>query len=536
MPTGADLIARRLAAAGCRHAFGMPGGEVLAVMDALDANGIAFTLVKHENAGGYMAEGTWHATGAPAVLLATIGPGVANAVNAVANAQQDRVPLIFLTGCVDGAEAATYTHQVFDHQAVLAPITKASLKMADGAVDVLIDKAVAIAMEHPQGPVHVDIPIKVAEGAQPDRAYPIRAATAPAAPAGGHDLDAARALLAAAERPVAVAGLDVLADDAATAVAQFCRDHGVPLLTTYKGKGILPEDDPMCLGGHGLSPKADKLIMPFLAQADCVLCLGYDPIEMRVGWRDPWEPAKAIEIANAPNTHYMHHAAHSFVCHIGAGLAALTDGLPEKPRWSGGEPAALRQALRAAFAPEPAGWGPATAIAALREAAPPETVSTVDSGAHRILLSQMWGCPTPRTLLQSSALCTMGIALPLAIGFKLAQPETPTVCFTGDAGLEMVMGDLATLRDLKLPVAVVVFVDRSLALIEMKQRATNRPNVGVDFDGTDFPALARALGGNAIVAENAAACRDAIRAAFAETDRFTLIAVPIDRRAYDGMI
>ncbi|MCR9257089.1 MAG: thiamine pyrophosphate-binding protein [Alphaproteobacteria bacterium] len=535
MPTGADLIARRLAAAGCRHAFGMPGGEVLAVMDALDANGIDFTLVKHENAGGYMAEGTWHATGAPAVLLATIGPGVANAVNAVANAQQDRVPLIFLTGCVDSAEAATYTHQVFDHQAVLAPITKASLKMADGAVDVLIDKAVAIAMEHPQGPVHVDIPIKLAEGEQPDRAYPIRAASAPAAPAPGRDLDRAREMLAAAERPVVVAGLEVLADGASEAVARFCRDHGVPILTTYKGKGILPEGDPMAMGGHGLSPKADKLIMPFLAQSDCVLCLGYDPIEMRVGWRDPWDPARAIEVVNSPNTHYMHHTAHSFVGHIGAGLAALAEGLAKKPRWIGGEPEALKTALAAAFAPEE-GWGPARAMAAIREAAPRDTVSTVDSGAHRILLSEMWECPSPRTLLQSSALCTMGIALPLAIGHKLAQPETPVICFTGDAGLEMVMGDLATLRDLRLPVAVVVFVDRSLALIEMKQRATNRPNLGVDFPGTDFPALARALGGNAIVADTEQAARDAIKSAFAETDRFTLIAVPIDRRAYDGMI
>jgi len=374
-----------------------------------------------------------------------------------------------------------------------------------------------------------------AEGEQPDRTYPTRAASAPAAPAHGPDLDQARALLAAADRPVVVAGLEVLADDASDAVAAFCRDHGIPLLTSYKGKGILPESEPMAMGGHGLSPKADKLILPFLEQADCVLCLGYDPIEMRVGWRDPWDPAKAIEVVNSPNTHYMHHVAHSFVCHIGEGLAALAGGLAQKPRWTGGEPAALKAGLKAAFAPE-AGWGPARAMAAIREAAPAGAVATVDSGEHRILLSEQWLCPTPRTLLQSSALGTMGIALPLAIGYKLASPDTPVICFTGDAGLEMVMGDLATLRDLKLPVAVVVFVDRSLALIEMKQRATNRPNVGVDFPGTDFPALARALGGNAIVADTEQAAKDAVKMAFSETDRFTLIAVPIDRRAYDGMI
>ncbi|MEO0914832.1 MAG: thiamine pyrophosphate-binding protein, partial [Pseudomonadota bacterium] len=117
--TGADVIGQALAAAGATHAFGIPGGEVLALMEGLDKAGIRFVLTKHENAAGFMAEGLWHATGAPGVLVATIGPGVANAINVVANAHQDKVPLLFLTGCVDAAEAETYTHQVFDHQALL---------------------------------------------------------------------------------------------------------------------------------------------------------------------------------------------------------------------------------------------------------------------------------------------------------------------------------------------------------------------------------------------------------------------------------
>ncbi|MEO1456548.1 MAG: thiamine pyrophosphate-binding protein, partial [Pseudomonadota bacterium] len=87
--TAADLIAQRLHAAGVRHAFGIPGGEVLTLIDALERAGIRFHLAKHENAAGFMAEGTWHATGAPGVLVATVGPGLANAFNVVANAEQD---------------------------------------------------------------------------------------------------------------------------------------------------------------------------------------------------------------------------------------------------------------------------------------------------------------------------------------------------------------------------------------------------------------------------------------------------------------
>ncbi|MCH8166440.1 MAG: thiamine pyrophosphate-binding protein, partial [Proteobacteria bacterium] len=83
----ADVIARRLHAAGCRFAFGIPGGEVLTLIDALERAGIRFVLTRHENAAGFMAEGGWHATGAPGILVATVGPGVANAFNVVANAE-----------------------------------------------------------------------------------------------------------------------------------------------------------------------------------------------------------------------------------------------------------------------------------------------------------------------------------------------------------------------------------------------------------------------------------------------------------------
>src|SRR3546814_9407092 len=109
-----------------------------------------------------MAEGVHHMTGAPGILVATVGPGVANALNVAANAEQDRVPLIVVSGCVDEDEAVTYNHQVFDHQAVFRPVVKASFRVSAGAVDALADKAVAIALDPRPGPGHLDLPISVA--------------------------------------------------------------------------------------------------------------------------------------------------------------------------------------------------------------------------------------------------------------------------------------------------------------------------------------------------------------------------------------
>ena len=174
-------------------------------------------------------------------------------------------------------------------------------------------------------------------------------------------------------------------------------------------------------------------------------------------------------------------------------------------------------------------------IEVARHALPKDVLATADTGAHRILLSQLWECHEPRSLLQSSGLCTMGCALPLAMGYKLARPGRTVVAFTGDAGLEMVLGELATLRDLALPVIVVVFVDASLALIEMKQRRDGLPNLGVDFGATDFAALAEAMGGHGVAVGDAGSLEQALGTAL-ERDRFTLLACAIDRKSYDGRI
>ena len=530
----ADIIATRLHDVGVRHAFGIPGGEVLTLIDALERAGIRFHLARHENAAGFMAEGAWHATGAPGVLVATVGPGIANAFNVVANAQQDRVPLIAISGMIDPASALSYTHQVFDHGAAFRTICKASFTAADGAVDTLIDKALAIATAGRPGPVHIDLPIRVASAEQPT---PRRAARGPVlatAPAPGAALERAREMFAQAERPVMVAGLDVLNEPGGPeAVRAFVEKHGVPLLTTYKAKGVLPEDHPLSLGGHGLSPKSDAIVMPLLAEADLVIAAGYDPIEMRTGWQNPWDPARVIEFAHAPNEHDMHHAELSWVSSVAGGLAAL-DGPPRRGRWTSGLPERLRQELLSAFAPM-GDWGPDHAISELLAVLPDDAVASVDSGAHRILLSQHLFARRPRALIQSTGLCTMGCALPLALGHKIAAPERPAVAFMGDGCAEMVLGEFATLRDSGLPLMAVVFVDRSLALIDMKQRREGKQNAGVDFGRTDFAGLARLFGGRGVTVSRPGEAGPALEEALA-AERFTVIEVEIPRRAYDRLI
>jgi acetolactate synthase-1/2/3 large subunit len=442
--------------------------------------------------------------------------------------------LIVLTGCVDAADAQTYTHQVLDHRAVFAPITKATFTLDAAAVGVMAEKALGIATEGRHGPVHIDVPISVADA--PADPFEMRRAKASQVAPWGDDLAKARTWLANAQRPVMIVGLDVLQDGSAETVRSFAQRHNVPVITTYKAKGVLPEDHPLCLGGAGLSPLADRHLLPFVERADLVLCVGYDPIEMRPGWQNVWDPASVnvIDIHADPNHHFMHQAGLSFIADTGAALSVLSDEVAPQETWPGGDIAAIKDALRTAF-PKDDAWGPAGVVAECRAVLPVGAIATVDSGAHRILLSQMWECALPKTLLQSSGLCTMGCAVPLAIGAKIAAPEKTVVSFCGDAGFLMVAGEMSTAAELGQNTIFVVFVDQSLALIELKQRQRQLTNAGVDFIGHDYAAIGKAFGGNGATVTNRGELRAALMAAMT-ADGPTVIAAVIDRQAYDGRI
>lgn len=530
--TAATLIAQRLADAGCRHAFGMPGGEVLVLLDALRDAKVTFTLCKHENAAGFMAEGSWHATGAPGVLLATIGPGLANAVNSVANAYQEQVPLIVLSGCVDGAEAENYTHQVIDQTALLSPITKAQFRVAPGSADLVIQKALSIALADPPGPVHIDLPVGLAAAESPATPISPRAER----PGGWPDranLETAAKRLASASRPLILAGLGAALHGAGDQISALSQARGIPVLTTYKAKGVMDESGPLALGGHGLSPLSDSHVLPLLRASDCVVLAGYDPIEMRTGWIQPWQSDCAIELLHADTQHGMHGAALRVIGDVGRLVQDLHDALPAGGEvWPDGAPGMVRAALDTAFK-GPDRWGPHAVFRTLQETLPDNAIVTVDSGAHRILFSQMWRAPLPGTVLQSACFCTMGVSVPLATGYAIAAPARRVVAVVGDAGFDMVAGDLATLRQSGLPVAIVVLADDSLALIEKKQTAMQLPTHGVGFAGTSIPAVAQAYGGHGVEVSDAETLGTELAAAGGR-DRFTVISCRIDKHDYDG--
>lgn len=303
-PRVADIVARTLHAHGVRHAFGMPGGEVVTLIDGLEASGIAFHLARHETAAAIMAAGASAMTQNPELLVTTVGPGLANAVNGIADAAQERVPLIVISGIVDRPTRARYTHQVIDQAQLLRSLVKASFEIEPESAASAVARALALAMTEPMGPVHLDLSPATAAAVSPTLNVisppkllkPSVTMTDPAV----HTL-AER--IGRAQRPLFIAGLDAVRDDAGPALQHLAEKIGAPVITTYKAKGIIPENHPLSLGAAGLSPLADQILLNLVRDSDLVLSIGYDPIEMRLGWLDfVGDPAKLVEISDTART------------------------------------------------------------------------------------------------------------------------------------------------------------------------------------------------------------------------------------------
>lgn len=533
-----ELLAAALVARGVRFAFGMPGGDVLSLIDALERHGVRFILSRHEASAGAMADAAFQRTGAPGLCVATLGPGALQLLTGVAGAGLERSAVVAITGAPPMESRPQYTHQVIDQVALYQPVTRRSVALTEESGFLQVLTALAGLDRERPGPVHLDLPSDVADRPQPAGlgSWLRRRSPRPVGP-DEEALRAATTMIAAARRPVVLVGLGAVApaarEAAAVGIEAWAEAAGAPVLTTFRAKGALPEDHPLSAGAFGLSPVADALQQRLIAQADLIVAVGLDPVELRSAWSPGW-PARTPVLSLDP---WGQPELQGAVTHLTGPIDALLDALhpPRASAWTKGELAAHRAALDARFTD--GDDGPATTVRAVQAGCPAGVLAAVDVGAHRITLSHTWVCGAPGELLQSNGLCAMATALPMAIAMKLHEPGRPVLAVAGDGGLLMGLGELSLAAELGLDLVVVVFVDRSLSLIALKQERLTDPlgrpvrTARVGLRAPDFVGLTEALGGTGRRARGAAEVEAAVRAAFA-AGGLQLVAVEIDPAPY----
>lgn len=526
-----QVIINYLAAAGIRHIFGYPGDPSVEFLEAARREGMRFILGSREGTAGLMAEAYGQLTGRPGVCLSTLGPGSTNLVNAVANAYLDRVPMLAISGQIERKREPYFTHQVVDHNRLFSPISKWTAAVQPDTVATVMRKALRVATAERPGPVHLTTAADVVGAEATDdevRLPPVRALrTAQMFSSGAAETDPVRRLKSA-RRAVILAGISAVWSGASAALVRLAESLGAPVIVSPMAKGVMPEDHPLYAGT--LDMACNKFVWDFLKRADLLLAVGFDAVELI----KPWSLAMPIiHIDTVPNTDQIYQADMEIVGDIPAILEAIAAACGSLALWSEAEVAAHRAKLRELYyAGRVKGHlNPTDVVDVVRGAMPRDTVMSTDVGSHKLLLGQGWTTFSPRGLLMSNGLSSMGFSLPAAIAAKLVHPDRQVVCFVGDGGLAMVQGELRVAATLKIDPIVVVFCDNSLNRIELKQLARQYPSWGTVIEPTDISMLARSMGCDGANVDSIKGLEGALAGARAK-DRPLVIGARIDPAQY----
>jgi acetolactate synthase-1/2/3 large subunit len=529
MATTAAAVAKALADRGIDRAFGLPGGEVLVLIDELRKAGIDFVLMRHEANAGIAAAVYGKLKNQPGVVIATLGPGAANLMLPIGNAYLDQEPLLAITAQLPDDVPPTHTHQLLPLHEVFAPMCKLAEKVTCMNAPDTMRHALDACMRRPYGVSYVTLSAReavkrlttggVSLNGQPTKRTYAQADVPSAA-------QALTAKLAKAVRPLVLIGLGIDSNNAAR-LRKWITAWNLPVAVTPKVKGIVDETAANFVGViSGMA--ADGLMVEALQASDLRVGVGFDPVEVDKTWHAELPIEWVLESANAVDQVPDNV---SLVNHAGLFEALITVAAPRT--WT--EPFAefqkRRRDLLNGTASAPGTMWPGDVIAALSGAVPAETIVTTDVGSHKYLFGQFWPSRSPDTFWMSNGLSGMGYGLSAAIGAKLARPQSPVLAAVGDGGFSMNAQELETAERIGAPFVTVVLEDGSYSLIKLAQENRKLPPYRMDFGRIDNVLMAKSCGVDALRTADPGELAAAVRAAI-EQGKSLVAAVPVHYADY----
>lgn len=529
MPSS-NSVAERLVSVGVKRVYGLPGGEMLDLLEAIRKVGIEFVLVHHEGAAAFMAAAEGRYLRSIGACISTLGPGATNLVTGIAHAYLDRCPVIALTAQLPTTYKPDYTHQRLALHDLFAPITKGSFVVQAASAIATVDQALSLAATEPFGPVSLHIPRDVMSqfinnehiDTQPNNE----------AVKGNLDFEDMVTRLNQAEHPLVVVGVGTPAS-ASASVRQFVEVYGAPVGVTAKVKGMIDAIHPLFTGTYG-GMMADSVLLNVISERDLVLCIGVDPIEIDRPWQ--LDAEKYIWMLPSLNVDQTTLPENTWLGDIQSGLRQLMTAIT--PRSFDGQAdaaricSAVRTKLESGVPAQLVEMSPLHVLDILAKTWPTSDIVCCDVGAHKLLIGQQWPSSIPNRFFLSNGLSSMGYGVAASIALNLASGGVPVLAVVGDGGLMMHMGELETAVRQGAHVLYVVFYDHSLTLIESSQRRRGHPLYGMNFTLPDIDLIGKAFKLPTWQATNEAELITAVEA-FANVDGPALIGVTIDAREYD---
>jgi acetolactate synthase-1/2/3 large subunit len=488
--TGADLLIESLKNQDVRRVFGMPGVQNLRIYDAIQrSRALDHYLVRHEYAATFMAFGQAHASGDVGVALTVPGPGATNAATGILEAYTDCEPVLLITGQGHSnlyqRDPAKLFHGL-DQMALFKPITKycAIARSTDEIPDVVEQAFRAMRSGRP-GPVVLEFPDDVLMGSS-DASAPsyVERVPGPAPDPGG--IQQAAATLAKAKKPMIIAGSAVISAGAREELRLLAEKLNAPVACTRCGKGVIDEYHPLALA-HMCRFVGDAAMQ----ETDCVLTVGVRFASLDTRQYALELPRPFIQFDEDPK-----EIGREYPCDLGvagdlkAGLHALTEAVqPGQNHWT-----ELVRGYKDKFADQP----PIPMLHEIREVLPPEGIISVDCHAVGYACHDEFPVREPANLMFPNITVALGSAFPTALGAKLAQPERPAICFTGDGGFMMGSPELSTAVKYGINVVTIIANDQTLSGIKgSQQKFYDGRIIDVELHNPDFVQFAQSFGAHA---------------------------------------
>lgn len=493
----ADGLVDVLTDAGVDTVFGLPGGPISPLFDALlDRRDVRVVTTRHESGAMFAACGYAHTTGRLGVVAVTSGPGVLNALTGLASAHCDGLPVLLLVG-----ELPRKIHgkgglqDGSSHGLNIVGMTRHVSKLAVEATDpahapMLLRRAIATALSGKRGPVVVTLPMDVATAlAEPPR---ITADVGLEFSLTAGAVDEIATLLGGAARPLILAGSGVRGGTAPERLRAVAEHFRCPVATTPKGKGVFPESHPLALGVFGLGghPSTRAYVE---GGVDVLIALGTSLGDVATdGWSPLLNPLRALIHVDIDGQQIgkSYAPTHALVAPAAQFLRRLLD---HKPMALTRERPFTRVIRHALASSEPDRLAPQDAIAEIQSILPADTIYTVDSGEHFLFATHFLAIDHPDAYVVMTGLGSMGQSIGGAIGAKLARPERTVAAICGDGCFAMNGFEVATAVTERLPLVVFVFNDQRLGMVEHGHRAVYGRAAHYPIQ-MDVGALARGLG------------------------------------------
>jgi acetolactate synthase-1/2/3 large subunit len=539
---GANALLESLERQGVKEVFGILGGAILPVYDALYTHPkIRHILARHEQGAAHAADGYARASGRPGVCFATSGPGATNLVTGIANAHLDSSPVIALTGQVptEGGKS-TYmigrdAFQEADIIGITTPITKYNTQIRSVAeIPNTVNSCFYIATTGRPGPVLIDFP-KDIQAATGDVDWDVKIDLRGYKPPGNpHPLQVRKAaeLLAEAERPLILAGGGVIGSDAADELLAVAELLIAPVATTFMGKGSFPEIHPLSIGNIGMhgNPLANKLLL----EADVMLAVGTRFSDRATGNTDTFAPeAKKIHVdIDTAEIGKNIDVDVPIVADAKKALSAIYERLIQQVKKKTDSTWNLRVKEAKALLNPPNNQNsemkPKSLLQELRKLLPDDTIVTTEVGQNQMWSALYFKALKPRTFISSGGLGTMGFGFPAAIGAKAACPDRAVVDIAGDGSFIMTEQELACSVLEDIPVTVIVLNNGVLGMVAQWQRMFYKKRYIATKLGNypDFVQLAESYGAQGLRARSIPEFQKAVQTAL-KSKVTTVIDVPI---------